>query len=180
MALLTQHIGGRPGKPRIAARATCSKSSARGNRWQKITATAGKCLGLGNQNEISWSVFKSINCSVGKLTWYTWGVTVCTFEMVLIANGIWWDRCTATDLFAEWKSSILEGSSHVFPSALQSHQVDGQVAPSLTLRSLECWITICRLCVTGTVKNHVRTPLQGHLGLLQREITFEKTQQPVG
>ena len=56
-------------------------------------------------------------------------------------------RSLHTDLGTEWNSSSLElSSSHVFPSALQTHQVDGQVAPSLTLRSLESLITMQALC----------------------------------
>ena len=87
---------------------------------------------------------------------------------VLIANGIWWDRCMITKIATQdeshhgsmsWHTSWNE--LHVSPNALQTHQVDGQVAPSLTLRSLESLITMQALCVTGTLKNHVRKPLQG-------------------
>ena len=121
---------GTPWETDDAARATCSRSSARGSGWQKITATAGRCLGLGNQNETSSWVFKSRIARKANPVYL--GVKVCTFEMVLIAKGIWWDRCTATDLGTEWNSSSLElSSSHVFPSAMQTHQVDGQVAPSV-------------------------------------------------
>ena len=83
-------------------------------------------------------------------------------------------RSLHTDLGTEWNSSSLElSSSHVFPSALQTHQVDGQVAPSLTLRSLESLITM--QAVTGTLKNHVRTSLQGPSGSSAKGTRLQKT-----